>query len=57
MTLSDNSLAELLNQLSPRDRKTVADGLKEGSTLGPDAKAILRWLRRRLKRRARSKRK
>jgi hypothetical protein len=54
MNLTDTGLAELLNQLSPRDRKTIADGLKEGSTLGPDAKAILRWLRRRLKRRARA---
>jgi hypothetical protein len=57
MTLSDNNLTELLNRLSPRDRKSIADALHEGGQLSADVRAILRWLRRRLKRRARAKRK
>jgi hypothetical protein len=56
MTLSDNNLTELLNQLSPRDRRLLSDALHEGGQFTQDVRAILRWLRRRLKRRARSKR-
>jgi hypothetical protein len=52
----DENLSELLRQLTPRERKIIADALKEGSTLTQDVREILRWLRRRLKRRARSKR-
>ena len=54
--MTDTNLIELLNQLSPRDRRLLSDALREGARLEPDAKAIVRWLRRRLKRRARSKR-
>ena len=53
--MTDTNLAEFLNQLSQRDREIIADALRESARLGPDAKAIFRWLKRRLKRRARSK--
>jgi ubiquinone biosynthesis protein UbiJ len=56
MNLTDTNLAELLNRLSPRDRRLLSDALGEGGQLTQDVRAILRWLRRRLKRRARSKR-
>jgi len=54
MNLTDSNLTELLNGLSSRDRKIIADALREGGQLTQDVRAILRWLRRRLKRRARA---
>jgi hypothetical protein len=56
MNLSDNNLIALLNQLSPRDRRLLSDALREGGQLTKDVRAILRWLRRRLKSKARSRR-
>jgi len=56
MNLADTNLAELLNRLSPRERRLLSDALGEAGQLSADVREILRWLKRRLKRRAQSKR-
>jgi hypothetical protein len=56
MTITDNDLSELLNRLSPRDRRLISDALRGGGQLTKDVRAILRWLRRRLKSKARGRR-
>lgn len=54
MTVADSNLRALLNSLTPADRKLLESALREGGQLSADVRAILRWLRRRLKRRARA---
>ncbi len=56
MNLTDRTLQEALATLTPAERRAVSESLKEGAAMPEDVRAILRWLRRRLKRKARSKR-
>lgn len=56
LKLADDNLRELMLTLTPAQQRAVAESLKEGAAIGKDVRAILRWLRRRLKRKARSKR-
>jgi len=54
MTVADNNLAALIAALTPAERRIVEESLREGARMPDEARAILRWLRRRLKRRVRA---
>lgn len=53
MTIADNNLSELLRQLPGRDRQAVEELL--AGKRSDESAVILRWLRKRLKRVARLK--
>jgi len=51
--LTDHNLNELLRRLSGRDRRSVEEAL--AGKRSDEAAAVLRWLRKKLKRKARLK--
>jgi hypothetical protein len=53
MTITDTTLIEAMNTLNEAERQSVEQALKGQRT--DEAAVILRWLRRRLKRVARAK--
>lgn len=55
MVIADSNLASILASLRPSDRQVVEAHIK--GKRSDDAAVILRWIRRKLKRRVRSKRK
>ena len=54
MNITDSTLNELLKALSPRERDIISESTRQCREWPDDAKAILRWLKRRLKRRTRA---
>jgi hypothetical protein len=53
--ITDSTLRELLASLSPADKAILYEAIREGAEWKTDAKDILRWLRRKLKRRVRAR--
>jgi hypothetical protein len=51
---ANSALASALQALTPAERDIVTAAIIEGAALPEDAKAILRWLKRKLKRGARA---
>lgn len=57
MKLIDQNLRAVVAALSPAERRSLEEALREAKTWPDEARAVLRWLRRKLKRKARAAKK